>query len=336
MSHTIRQITDDAEWDELVDRAELGTVYHRSGWLSVLNECTEARIHRVALEGPTGLLAIWPIGLLRKGPIRIGGSPLPGWNTAYLGPLFTTDCVDKLDAVRTMHAAPPIKKPAFLAMRIMDTTLDLEPLGFHRSNEFETYEVDLTASAEDRWARLKSTCRTQIRKGEKNGLEIREEDNNAYLDDFMEMAADVFAKTNKNPPFTKTFLEQIDRRLRTQSQLLVTSAFFANERIATLIIPHDRHVAMYFAGVSRASRLDLAPNNLLHWRTMALCRELGLTRYDFISNKGSPGRFKATFHPTERVSCIHWERSANRLVHTMRSVHEKKSRRSRRLNQKKR
>lgn len=331
MSHTIREITDDAEWDALVDRAELGTVYHRSGWLGVLSECTEARIHRVALEGPTGLLAIWPIGLLRKGPLRVGGSPLPGWNTAYLGPLFTDACEDKADAVRRMYTAPPIRKPAFLATRVMDTTADLEPLGFRRIKDFETYEIDLTEPTETLWGNLKGTCRTRIRKGEKNGLEIREEHDASYLDEFMAMAGDVFAKTNKRPPFTRHFLQQVDTRLRARDELLITSAFYGNERIATLMIPHNQRTAMYFSGVSLANRLDLAPNNLLHWRTMMFGKQRGITKYDFISNLGSPGKFKATFHPIERVSCAHWERSSNLIVRTLRNTYEKKTRESRRV-----
>lgn len=322
MSHTIREITDDAEWDAMVDQTELGTVYHRSGWLGVLNECTEARIHRVALEGPAGLLAIWPIGLLRKGPLRIGGSPLPGWNTAYLGPLFTDACEDKADAVRRMYTAPPIRKPAFLATRVMDTTADLEPLGFRRTKDFETYEIDLTEPTETLWGNLKGTCRTQIRKGEKNGLEIREEHDASYLDEFMAMAGGVFAKTNKKPPFSKCFLEQVESRLRARGELLVTSAFQGSDRIATLMIPHDRRTAMYFAGVSLASRLDLAPNNLLQWKTIMIAKSLGTSSYDFISSKGSPGKFKSTFSPKHTIRSIHWEFAKSTFIHMAKNRYE--------------
>ena len=326
MSHTIREITDDAEWDALVDRAELGTVYHRSGWLGVLNECTEARIHRVALEGPAGLLAIWPIGLLRKGPLRIGGSPLPGWNTAYLGPLFTDACEDKADAVRRMYTAPPIRKPAFLATRVMDTTADLEPLGFRRTKDFETYEIDLTEPTETLWGNLKGTCRTRIRKGEKNGLDIREEHDDSYLDEFMAMACDVFAKTNKMPPFSKYFLKQVDTRLRARGELLVTSAYYDDKRIASLMIPYDRGTAMYFAGVSLANHLDLAPNNLLHWNTIIIAKSQGVPKYDFISSKGSPGRFKSTFSPQKLVKSTHWEASKSAYITIAKNYYEKVSR----------
>lgn len=322
MRPRIREITDDNAWDALVTQAELGTVYHRSAWLNTISPDTGGHIHRLVLETNGTALALWPIGLLRKGPLRIGGSPLPGWNTAYLGPLFFPACHDKAATVQTMMRAHPIRRPAFLALRTMDTSLDFASLGFRKTRDFETYELDLTRDEQTLWDNLKSTCRTRIRKGEKNGLTIREETNADYLDDFWAMAVDVFAKSAKQPPFSMALLQRIESNLRARGELIVTTAFLGSERVATLIIPHDGRTAMYFAGGSRSERLDLAPNNLLHWKTILLCRQRGLTKYDFISNRGNPGRFKATFSPDTRTSTVHWEYARSRLILRLRDHYE--------------
>ena len=163
------------EWDGLIDRAPLGTVYHRNGWLDALGEAVATPIHRLVAEDDFGVVAAWPIGILRKGPLRVAGSPLPGWNTAYLGPVFVRNEVDRAGAIRAMLRAAPLKNPSFVALRSMDTDLDLAPIGFTPIRRFETYEMDLTLGEDALWAGLKSTCRTRVRKGEKNGLEIREE-----------------------------------------------------------------------------------------------------------------------------------------------------------------
>jgi hypothetical protein len=331
MTQTVREINTDQAWDDLVDAADHATVYHRSGWLAALDATTGAPMRRLVLDSDNGPLALWPIAILRKGPIRVAGSPLPGWNTAYLGPLFLPACSDKAGAVATMMRASPVRRPAFVATRTMDTGVDLSPLGFRKTREFETFEMDLTLPEQALWDNLKSTCRTRIRKGEKNGLEVREENDEAYIDSFWQMATDVFAKSNQRPPYSLAFLRQIESHLRQRGELLVTSAFLGSERVATLIIPHDQTTAMYFAGGSLASRLDLAPNNLLHWRTMLLCQKRGLKRYDFISNRGSPGRFKATFNPVERVSAVHWESARSALLWHARRLYEARARRSRRL-----
>lgn len=326
MNPAVREITDDNAWDALVDQSDLATVYHRSAWLHTIAPDTGGRIHRLVLESNGTPLALWPIGLLRKGPLRVGGSPLPGWNTAYLGPLFLPACQDKLAAVRTMMRARPIRRPAFLALRAMDTNLDLAPLGFRQTRRFETYELDLTRDEQTLWDNLKSTCRTRIRKGEKNGLTIHEETDPGYLDDFWSMAVEVFAKSAKKPPFSRAMLERMESHLRPRNELIVTTARLGAERIATLIIPHDGRTAMYFAGGSRSERLDLAPNNLLHWKTILLCKQRGMHRYDFISNRGNPGRFKATYSPDIRTSSIHWERVQNKMIEHLRKMYESRMR----------
>lgn len=326
MSFRVRDAESDAAWDTLVDQAEHATVYHRSGWLASLEATTPARFRRLVLEQDGRTAAIWPVGLFRKGPFRIAGSPLPGWNTAYMGPLFMASCSDRLGAMRTLLRSGSIRRPAFIATRLMDTRLDLAPLGFRKTRSFETYEMDLTLPEESLWGNLKGTCRTRIRKGEKNGLEVREENDGAYLDDFWSMATDVFAKSNQRPPYSLRFLRQLEDRLRPRNELLVMTAFHGRDRIATLIIPHDRKTGMYFAGGSHADRLDLVPNNLLHWRTILRCRELGIELYDFISSRGSPGRFKSTFGPAERVSAIHWEFARSKLLWHARTAYERRAR----------
>jgi CelD/BcsL family acetyltransferase involved in cellulose biosynthesis len=319
------------EWDELVDRCSLSTVYHRNGWIDSLSETGEADIRRVVCERGRELMAIWPVGLMRKGPLRVVGSPLPGWNTAYMGPVFAAACDDRLGAVRAMLRSKPIANPAFIATRCMDADLDLTKLGFERTRDFETYEIDLMQSEEDLFAAMKGTCRTRVRKGTKNGLVVRAEQDDAYLDDFSTMAEHVFAKSRQKPPYSRAFLRSLHDRLFPSGELLVTSAFHGEDRIATLIVPHDSHTAMYFAGGSFSDKLSLAPNNLLHWETIRTCKSMGLSRYDFISNSGKPGKFKKTFGPIERVSSVHWERSSNPVVKWIREKYEQRARARRKV-----
>jgi hypothetical protein len=324
-TYTVKQVARD-DWDGLVDQCELGTVYHRSGWLGALELCEDMELKRVACFQGAELMAIWAVGMMRKGPMRVGGSPMPGWNTAYLGPIFADGCDDKLGAVRAMMHAKPISNPSFLATRCMDIDLDLSPIGFEKSKAFETYEIDLTLDEEALFSALKGTCRTRIRKGTKNGLTIRVEEDDGYIDDFWTMASDVFLKSRQKPPYSRKFLRAIHDQMFEAGELLVTSAFHEGERIATLIIPHDGKTGMYFAGGTFADKLSLAPNNLLHWETMMECKRMGMERYDFISNRGKPGKFKKTFNPLERVSCVHWERARNPAVKWMRDKYEARAR----------
>lgn len=315
-----------SQWDGLVSHCEFTTVYHRDGWLGIIEECEGVSIQRVVCYKNEMLQAVWPIGIFRKGPLRVGGSPLPGWNTAYLGPVFTSECDDKPSAVKAMLNSKLISNPSFVALRCMDIGVDLSECGFEKTREFRTYGIDLTRDKDELFSALKGTCRTRVRKGTKNGLEIRFEEGDEYLDDYWKMANDVFSKSNLKPPFTENFLRVMHKRLFSKGELLVPTAYFGDERVATLIVPHDGKTGMYFAGGTFGEKLKLAPNNLLHWETMMECKRLGMERYDFISINGKPGKFKRTFNPEERVGCIHWERTNSQLVKWLRDKYEVRAR----------
>ncbi|MCC5821685.1 MAG: GNAT family N-acetyltransferase [Phycisphaerales bacterium] len=324
---SVRDVTSNSEWNKLVDNAFYSTVYHRSGWLRALSETAEVKIYKLALEDSRGALAIWPIGVFRKGPLRIGASPLPGWNTAYLGPLFTQLCGDKVDAVRIMMQSKFINRPSFLTCKLMDTEIDLSELGLKKEKDFYTYQINLTESEGKIWNSLKGKCRTAIRKGEKNNIKIIAEDNRQYIQDFMDMATDVYAKSNLKPPYSSQFIAAVDEYLRECNELVVMSAFHSGCRIATVIFPHDNNSAVYFAGGTFSQYKQLAPSNLLHWRTMMFFKEMGVQTYDFISCYGSPGKFKETFGPQKVLKSTHWEYTRSPIVEHAKNWYEARKKR---------
>src|SRR5262245_51580635 len=82
---------DECEWDELLPRFADRTVYHTSACLRALGVAHHLTPHLVRADMHGRCVALWPCFELRKGPFTILGSPLPGWSTAYLGPLFALD-----------------------------------------------------------------------------------------------------------------------------------------------------------------------------------------------------------------------------------------------------
>ena len=328
--YVLREVREQ-EWDALVDRCPMATVFHRAAWLGSIDATEDVSIARVACERDGVLMGVWPIGLLRKGPLRVGGSPLPGWNTAYLGPVFTDACEDRLGALRAMLRGKPISNPSFVATRCMHTDMDLSGLGFRRTRDFETYEMGLTRDEDYLFSVMKGACRTSIRKGTKNGLEVRVEEDDTYIDDFCAMSDEVFAKSSLKTPYSRRFVEEVQERLTSAGELIVASAFHGEDRVATVMIPHNGRTAMYFAGASYGAKLSLMPNNLLLWEVMRACKDRGLSSFDMISTSGKPGKFKMAFGPAARVSCVHWERTSNPIVKWMREKYEQRARAKRRV-----
>jgi CelD/BcsL family acetyltransferase involved in cellulose biosynthesis len=322
-------ILDPAEWDASVAAMPERTVFHNLAWLECLREEFGGRLELMGVRLQDRVVAVWPTLMLRRGPIRIAGSPLPGWATAYLGPLFLDSSLAG-DCLREMHGVSEARQSHFRACRVMDRAdcIDLAALGFTQTRRFETYLLDLTRSEDELWRGLKKECRSRIRKGDKNSIEIVEERDASYLDDFWEMSVEVYARAGRAPSYTRGMLSHTHERLFPH-RLLALSAFADGRRIAGIVILHDDHSAMYWAGASRSDGLRLAPNNLLHWRAILACRDRGLMSYDMISTKGSKGRFKRSFSPAAVESATHWECYRPALIRLARNGYERWARRRR-------
>lgn len=319
------------EWDALVARFPLRTVFHTLGWLEVIRESRGVRVVLARADQGDACVGVWPWLWLRKGPLRVVGSPLPGWATAYMGPLFAPRA-DRTRVMEAMARSRLFGRPAYSAVRVMDEDgeLDLSPLGFTRQRRFETYLIDLTRTEEELWKNLKSECRSRIRKSQKQGVEIVVERDAAYLDDVWEISRDVFSRSEIQPPFDRAFLQRVHDHLFPH-RLCVMTARHEGRRVGMLAIPHDDRVAMYWAGGSFTSAQSLAPNNQLHWEAFLECKRRGLSAYDFISSRGGPGRFKSTFGPEAREVATHWERSGSKLIGALKSRYERWLRERRRV-----
>jgi len=316
------------EWDPLLLGFAQRTVFHSTAWIDVLVSCFGLEPVLLRADDEHGCAAVWPCLLMRKGPFRICGSPLPGWSTPYMGPLFRED-VEPTAILARLVEQPAIASASYVACRVMNDgrTADLAAFGFARRHDFETYVIDLRRSEQELWDALKGECRSRIRKARKAGLVVRSESDAGFVPEMWNMAVQVFAKSGKKPTFSRELLEHMWDRMHSAGLLEVVSAFHEDRRIATLVLPHDDRRMYYWAGGSTADALQHAPNNLLHWEAILAARVAGLSTYDFIATEGGAGRFKKTFGPDVDASAIHWERSRSRVSSTLKRVYELAARR---------
>jgi CelD/BcsL family acetyltransferase involved in cellulose biosynthesis len=311
-------------WDQLLETFPQHTVFHTSPWLASVVDVHKPELRLLRADSSEGCAAVWPVFAARKGPLHILGSPLPGWSTAYLGPLFVEGC-DEQRAVGAMLDSSLLRRNSYFACKTINfgqQPVDLAPFGFENVLNFDTYCLDLTIGPEALWNNLKSECRTQIRKGEKLGVEIAYETDDSFLDQYWEMSVETFANTHIQPMFTQPFLQEMWRRMSAADRVRGISAWHKGERIASLILPFDNHTMYYWSGCSYLRCRGIPANNLLHWEAIQEACRLGLQRYDFISTLGGAGRFKRTFGPAVVQSATHWERTSSRLVKALRNGYE--------------
>ncbi|HVP73736.1 MAG TPA: GNAT family N-acetyltransferase [Phycisphaerales bacterium] len=311
------------EWDGLITRFADHTIFHSSVWLSIVQAAHGVRPVCVEAEQAGHCIGVWPYLEKRKGPFRAIGSPLPGWSTAYMGPLIAEDA-DVPATLRAFLDHKSFKRYAYFACRtlIHRHDVDLAPFGFDLLTKFETYWIDLLETEEALWGNLKSECRSRVRKAEKEGVEIRRETDDSFLDDFWGMSGETFAKSHIQPTHTREFCIQVWRKLSPLNRVYVLSAFVSGRRAAILILPFDSQTMYYWGGASYQEFREVPVNNLLHWRAIRDAKALGLKRYDFVSSEGGPGRFKKTFGPKPVDLARHWERSPSWLLRTLKNRYQ--------------
>jgi CelD/BcsL family acetyltransferase involved in cellulose biosynthesis len=330
----VSQAVPGVEWDALVARFADHTIFHSSAWLETIAAAHGVTPMCAKAECDGRIAGVWPFLVMRKGPLKVFGSPLPGWSTAYMGPLFA-DGADIPATLRAFLDHRLFRRHAFFACRTQchRHAVDLAPLGFTLLAKFETYWIDLAQSEETLWGNLKSECRSRVRKAEKLGVEVRREstDGGGFLDDFWRMSEETFAKSHIQPTHTREFCAQVWKRLQPIGRLHVLSAFVEGRRAATLVLPFDAHTMYYWGGASYQEFREIPVNNLLHWQAIKDAKAMGLRCYDFVSSSGGPGRFKKTFGPQPVVTCEHWERTPSRLMRVLKNRYEAYLRKRRRV-----
>ncbi len=312
------------QWNDVLLRFPQHTVFHRRQWLEMLMADHGLKPVLLHVESDGALVAAWPSMSMRKGPLRILGSPLPGWSTAYMGPLFTPEadvpaCLDVMLQSRWM------KRNAFFACKTLDVDfdIDMQPFDFTATMDFETYLVDLAQDEEQLWSNMKGECRTRVRKARKLEVEIVEDTERSFADDYWAMCEETFANSGIQPTHSRQFIFEMWDRLYADGSLLVLSARLGGKRIGTLVLPYDGHTMYYWGGASFLEHRKIPAHNLLHWEAMCRAKALGLRYYDFVSTCGGPGRFKKTFGGDAVHRAMHWERSSSKLMAALKQRYER-------------
>jgi hypothetical protein len=319
-------------WDEVIRAFPDRTVFHTMPWLRTVAGAHHLTIGLWQARSNDRTVAVWPYLRLRKGLLPVIGSPLPGWSTTYLGPLFGLEA-DIPAATQAFLGHRAFRGNVYFACKVVDRRrpVNLAPFGFKVVLKYQTYRLSLARPEESLWARCRRECRNHIRKAQKLGVEIREETSPGFIDDFWRMSLETFAKAGVQPTYSRRFIERVWAHVVPAGAGHFLSAFHEGRRVATILLLADDQAMYYWGGASHRAYRHLSANNLLQWHAINLARRLGLQTYDFISTTGGPGTFKQSFGPELVDMATHWERSPSRLFGAIKHRYERYLRRRRQL-----
>jgi hypothetical protein len=325
-------VVEGGKWSELLGQFPDHTVFHTLPWLSAIAAAHGLEIVLSAVMSAAECVALWPCLIMRKGPLRIIGSPLPGWSTAYLGPLFAPHA-DVPWAMRSLLAHRALGRSAYFACKVIDQRreIDLTELGFRPVLRYETYRLDLMRSEEEIWSNVRHECRRHIRKATKQGGDVRQEQSGEFLDDYWDMINETFGRSGMRPPHNRRLLDELWDRLQPCGRLYALSAFHEGTRVASIIVVRDDAVMYNWGSASRAAFRHLSAPSVLQWEAIRLARRLEIPTYDLISTTGGAGKFKEGFGPHVVAMSTHWERCPSKILMAVKRRYERYLRSRQRL-----
>lgn len=309
-------------WDERIAAFPQKRIFHEAVWLRFLASEQKGEVVVLKISDPQGTeRALWPGLIVRKGPIRIFGSPLRGWGTVAMGPLYHETPGDSL--IRAAEAAfvgAGIRHWEFVSEALQPSSIP--GVTGYRFESSDTHRIALHREEPLMWEGLQQRCRTAIRKATKNGLSCYHSQDGQLVQPLYDLVAAIFARQKSTPPYDAGRLRRLWDALYPLGKAVGIEIRKGEQLAAAGLFISDQQQAYAWSEASDSAFNPLGPNNLLYWEAM---RYFGARGISYLHLPGAPGssigKFKASFNP-EILSYPFWIQDRDRLVRWARRAYQ--------------
>lgn len=158
--------------------------------------------------------------------------------------------------------------------------LGFRPAPIHLMHPERAWLLDLQKSEEELLKEMRKTTRYLIRKAEKEGVEVRQTDDDLGLKEFLKVYRTTVDRQNFMP-FKDNFFEEELRQFKAGDHIKVFLAEHQGRVIAAAIIVFYGQSAFYHHGASDATHSQIPASYLLQWRVIQEAKRRGLKFYNF-------------------------------------------------------
>ncbi len=324
MVTTVRPATasEQAEWDHLVARFPNCRIVHKRVWTEWLEACGCGAPLYLVFERDGAVVGAIPGLLVRLGLLRLYGSPLPGWQTPAMGPVFDPARVSTSELVGAL--VPYLeRRHGVHHVELLSGELDapaMQALGF-RGEGVPTYRAPLYPGDEARMMKaLKESARRNIRRAGKLGLVARIEDDEAVAAEHYAQLHEVFVRGGNTVSFPRARALEFFRRMRAAGKLLAVSVYLPEgANIATGLFTIDGRELLLWSWAHRTAHRWFRPTELLTWTVMTRAMAAGCETLDFMGL----GDFKTKFGAALDDTKYRWVRSRYRWLGRARDFAER-------------
>lgn len=295
-------------WDALVRTFPNYRMPHTRAWIDALAASNCGRPLYLLVEDDNGIVAAFPGLLVKVSRWRLFGSPLAGWQTVSLGPVFDPA---RFDTAAFAKATVDYLEREHQVNHIEMLHLGLDPAGmraagFEDQNVF-TYRARLFPGDEAAtFKQLKMSARRNVKRAQRLGLVTKFEEDESFVDEHYEQLKEVYRRGGFAVPFGKQRVLEFFRQLKASGNLVAISVYLPGGRvnIATGIFTIEGNELLLWMWAHRQHYRWYRPTELMTWTVMQAAIQRGCETFDLMGR----GDFKTKFgaEPDERK--VRWLR----------------------------
>ncbi len=298
-------------WHETVQDVqslEPGWLYHTPEWSGVLSDGFGVRSGCVVTHLDGQAVALLPVFWRSKFGVKLGGSPLSGLFTEFVGPRYAPDLPDAQRHAALRQQVDTLRGRGFRYVELgvqgdrgvaRSAGGALEEAGFTYEQK-NTLVVDLSQGLDAVWDGFQGRARNMVRKAEKQGVTCGPESfRGAVVDDFVDMLRATFEHQGLALPHPPAAFEALSRHLK-PTGLIFIGARFEERLVSAGIFLHHADRMMFLSGSSTAEGYKLAAASSVQWEAIQEGHRRGARSYD-LGGVGidSIDRFKTSFGGAE-------------------------------------
>ena len=309
-------------WDQIVTRFPNCRTVHRRAWIEWLESCHLGTPLCLVIERDGQVVGASPGLVTRLGLLRLYGSPLPGWQTPIMGPVFDPQRILTKELVAALLSFLE-NNHGVHHVELLSDSLDgaaMTELRF-RPESVPTYRAPLYPEDEKRTLlQLKDSARRNIRRGTKLGLTVHFEESETFVAEHYAQVREVFVRGGNSVSFDEDRVLRFFRRMRSAGTLLATSVCLPDGiSIATGLFTMDCHELLLWSWAHRTQYRWFRPTELMTWTVMQRALAAGCNTFDLMGI----GDFKTKFGAELDMTKQRWVRSRYRWLTSARDLAER-------------
>ena len=310
MAFTIKTLdnTNEKAWDEVVSSSSVGTLFHTVEWLRLVQKQSNAEFLPLMFYKGTQLVAIYPIFVVKQGPIKVALSPPSRSYMLYLGPVIADYESLKQDKKESTFIQIQqeldnylinTKGCKFIRIRSSPGLFDSRPFRWsgYTIDSYYTYRIDLTKGIDYVWEQFDKSVRRKIKQSQEKGVTVRTGDKED-LEFIHDSLYKRYLEQGLKPTDYKKYLLTIYQKFYPDN-LKIFVAEYKGQRISGCFYLSFKNIMYFWVGLPKTDLAGISPNDLIQWEAIKWGQKKGIEFFELMDAGDDPRlrHFKSKYNP---------------------------------------